>query len=215
MTTKLQPSSDARRGLFVSIDGPSGAGKSTITHHLAQLLVAEGQDVYVTAEPSTGPIGVLARELTESVTGYPLACLYAADRYYHAVAEIEPNLCAGRTVISDRYIPSGLVMQRFDGIDLGFLWQLNAAVARPDLAVIVTADADVIAERLHDRGPHNRFQVTPGSSHSELFFYEQASDHLVAVGFDVLRVDCNHRTPEQAAAFIRDRLRTCVTAAGR
>ena len=50
-----------------------------------------------------------------------------------------------------------------DGVDLRFLWQLNAEVARPDLAVILEADADVIAQRLHDRGPHNRFQTTPGS----------------------------------------------------
>lgn len=84
----------------------------------------------MTAEPPNGPIGSLARELTESVTGYPLACLYAADRYIHAASEIEPSVRAGRTVISDRYIPSGLVMQRFDGIELDFLRQLKAAAAR-------------------------------------------------------------------------------------
>jgi dTMP kinase len=205
--------SERGRGLFVSVDGPSGAGKSTIVQHLAQLLVAEGEEVHVTCEPSDGPIGTLARDLTDSVTGYSLACLYAADRYHHVVAEIEPNLRAGRTVISDRFIPSGLVMQRFDGIDLGFLWQLNAEVARPDLAVILEADAEVIAQRLHDRGPHNRFQTTPGSSHSENFFYRQAADHLLAAGFDVLRVDCNQRAPEQSAAFIRERLRACVAMA--
>jgi len=71
----LQPSFDQSRGLFVSVDGPSGAGKSTIVEHLAQLLVASGEEVYVTAEPSGGPIGRLCRELTETVTGYALACL--------------------------------------------------------------------------------------------------------------------------------------------
>jgi dTMP kinase len=208
------PSSDPQRGLFVSIDGPSGAGKSTIVQHLAQLLVSEGEDVHVTCEPSDGPIGVLARELTESVTGYPLACLYAADRYYHVVSEIEPNVRTGRTVISDRYIPSGLVMQRFDGIDLDFLWQLNAEVTRPDLAVILEADAEVIAKRLHDRGPHNRFQLTPNSSHSESYFYGQAADHLLKAGFAVLRVNCNQQPPEESAAFIRDRLRSVALATG-
>lgn len=203
-----QRSSEQSRSLFISVDGPSGAGKSTIVQHLAQLLVSEGQDVHVTAEPSDGPIGVLARELTETVTGYPLACLYAADRYYHSVAEIEPNLRAGRTVISDRYIPSGLVMQRFDGVDLEFLWQLNAEVARPDLAVILAADAEVIAQRLHDRGAHNRFQRTPRSSHSETFFYNQATKQLIASGFDVLQLDCSQRPPEQSAALIRERLRS-------
>ncbi|MGH3568595.1 MAG: dTMP kinase [Pseudonocardia sp.] len=78
----LRPFSDHQRGLFVSVDGPSGAGKSTIVQHLAQLLVAAGEDVHVTAEPSTGPIGALCREMTETTTGHALACLYAADRYH-------------------------------------------------------------------------------------------------------------------------------------
>lgn len=205
---KLRPFSSHERGMFVSVDGPSGAGKSTIVQHLAQLLVAAGEHVHVTSEPSSGPIGALCRELTESVTGHALACLYAADRYHHLVHEIRPRMEDGETVITDRYIPSGLVMQRFDGIDPAFLWQLNAEADRPDLAVILGADPEVIYERLTERGPHNRFQLTPGSSHAEVHFYRQATERLIQAGFDVLRVDCNHQPPEQSAAFIRDRLTT-------
>ena len=109
--------------------------------------------------------------------------MYAADRYHHLEAEVRPNTEACRTVISDRYIPSGLVMQRFDGIDPAFLWQLNAEADRPDLAVILEADPDVIAERLHERGPHNRFQRSPGSSHAEVHFYRQATERLIQAGF--------------------------------
>ncbi|MFL6077953.1 MAG: dTMP kinase [Mycobacteriales bacterium] len=119
--TKLRPFSSRQRGLFISVDGPSGAGKSTIVHHLAQMLVAEGEEVHVTAEPSTGAIGQLARDLTESITGHALACLYAADRYHHLDTEIDPHLDAGQIVITDRYVASSLVMQRFDGINPAFL----------------------------------------------------------------------------------------------
>jgi dTMP kinase len=202
----LRPCSSHERGLFISVDGPSGAGKSTIVRHLAQMLVAAGEDVHVTAEPSNGPIGNLCRELTETVTGHALACLYAADRYHHVETEIRPLLANGKTVISDRYVPSGLVMQRFDGIDPAFLWQLNAEAERPDLSVILEADPEVIAERLSERGPHNRFQLTPGSSYAEVHFYRQATERLIQAGFDVFRVDCNQRQPEQVAACIRDRL---------
>jgi len=211
---KLRPFSEQPRGLFVSVDGPSGAGKSTIVDHLAQLLVAAGEEVHVTAEPSNGPIGTLCRELTETTQGHALACLYAADRYHHIEAEIRPHMAAGRAVISDRYIPSGLVMQRFDGIDPVFLWRLNAEADRPDLAVILEADPEVISERLSERGPHNRFQRSPGSSHAEVHFYRQATERLIQAGFDVLRVDCNQGPPEQSAAFIRDRLMTFFASAG-
>lgn len=211
---KLRPFSDRPRGLFVSVDGPSGAGKSTIVQHLAQLLVATGEDVHITAEPSAGPIGALCRELTESVTGHALACLYAADRYHHVETEIRPHLADGRVVISDRYIPSGLVMQRFDGLDPLFLWQLNAEADRPDLTVILDADPDVLAGRLSDRGPHNRFQLTPGSSHAEAHFYRQATDRLIQAGFDVLRVDCSRRPSEQSAVVIKDRLMAFFASVG-
>ncbi|WP_018640474.1 dTMP kinase [Parafrankia elaeagni] len=203
---RLRPFSDHQRGLFISVDGPSGAGKSTLVGHLAQLLVAGGEDIHLTLEPSTGPIGALARDLTETVTGHALACLYAADRYHHLDTEIRPHLETGKTVISDRYIPSGLVMQRFDGIDPAFLWALNAEADRPDLCIILEADPAIIARRLVDRGAHNRFQLTAGSSHAEAHFYRQATDRLVQAGFDVLRIDCSQRPPEEVAVAIRDRL---------
>jgi dTMP kinase len=206
------PSSDCDWGLFVSVDGSSGAGKTTIVQHLAQLLVADGHHVHVTAEPSTSRIGVLAYELTETGTGHALACLYAADRYHHVETEIAPYRDAGHIVISDRYIASGLVVQRFDGVDPDFLWALNAEVERPDLAVILDADPDVIAERLRERGAHNRFQRLPGSSHAEVRYYRQAADRLMEAGFDVLRVDCSSRAPEATAALIRERLMAVLAA---
>jgi dTMP kinase len=203
-------SSNQPRGLFVSVDGPSAAGKSTIVEHLAQLLVAGGEEVIVTGEPSGGPIGRLCRQLTETVTGHALACLYAADRYHHVTHEIRPHIEAGRIVVSDRYVPSGLVMQRFDGIDLPFLMQLNERADMPDLAVILDADPEVIAQRLSERGAHNRFQLTPDSSRAEVAFYREARERLIRGGFNVMVADANCKPPEQTAALIGERLQTLL-----
>jgi dTMP kinase len=174
--------------------------------HLAQLLVASGEDVHVTQEPSAGPIGDLCRKLTETVTGYALAALYAADRYHHLTAEIRPQTDAGRVVISDRYVPSALVMQRFDGLDVPFLMGLNDRADKPDLAVILDADPAVIAQRLDERGAHNRFQLAPDSSQAEVGFYREATERLMRAGWGVLVVDVNCRPPEQTAALICERL---------
>jgi dTMP kinase len=203
-----------RHGLFVSIDGPSGAGKTTIVRHLAQMLVAQGEPVHVTAEPSCGPIGKLAAELTETVTGHALACLYAADRYHHVAHEIQPLVASGHIVLSDRYVASSLVIQRFDNLDTEFLWQLNQEVDIPNLAVILEADPDVIAARLEARGPHNRFQCTPGSSHAEARYYRDAKERLTEAGFNVLSVDCTRRPAEQSAALISTHLTALLTPSG-
>ncbi len=85
-------------------------------HALSQVFADEGRLLHVTCEPSDGPIGKLARQLTDTVHGTALACLYAADRYHHLDTEIVPHLEAGEIVITDRYIPSALVMQQLDGV---------------------------------------------------------------------------------------------------
>jgi dTMP kinase len=105
---KLRPFSSQQRGMFISIDGPSGAGKSTIVRHLAQMLVAAGENVHLTAEPSNGPIGVMCRELTESLTGHALACLSAADRYHHLQTDIRPHIHSRRRMcVIPRPRPNG------------------------------------------------------------------------------------------------------------
>ncbi len=120
-----------------------------------------------------------------------------------------PTACGiSTTVIADRYILSGLVVQRFDGIDRAFLWQLNAEADRPDLVVILEADPAVIAQRLEERGPHNRFQLRPGSSHAEIYFYKQATERLMQAGFDVLRMDCNQQAAHHIASRNLERLTT-------
>jgi hypothetical protein len=43
------------------------------------------------------------------------------------------------------------------------------------------------------------------------YFYRQATDRLIQAGFDVLQVEVNQRTPEQAAMFIRNRLMSFFT----
>ncbi|GAA2407491.1 hypothetical protein GCM10010191_14780 [Actinomadura vinacea] len=188
------------RGLLVSIDGPGGAGKSTLARLAADQLTAAGIQTLATAEPSTGPIGVLARGHTHELGGLALACLVAADRYHHLDTQVRPALATGTVVICDRYTPSSHVLQALDGVDPDFIQLLNRHADLPDLAVLLTCNLDTLHQRLSDRGSHGRFEDTPGISHAETARYQHVADQLTASGIQVLGLDSTIEPPELLAA---------------
>ncbi|MEU4194160.1 dTMP kinase [Kribbella sp. NPDC026611] len=202
-----RPSSEPCAGLFVTIDGPSGVGKTTTMTHLARLLKTDHSVVHFTVEPSRGPIGQLAYNLTDTVTGPALACLYAADRYHHLQAEVRPALASGHLVVCDRYVPSALVMQRLDSLDLDFLWNLNSLADRPDLSIILTATSEIVAARLKAKGAHNRLQLQDNSSTTEVRFYEEARQVLHQAGYQTIVIDTSHQPPRAVAARVREAIR--------
>jgi len=137
-----------------------------------------------------------------TVGGAALACLFAADRYHHLDTEIRPRRAAGHIVLRDRYLASGLVVQRADGLDLAFLAGINQHADPPDLAVILTADPGTIARRLAARGVHNRYQSSPALAAAEIAHYGDAAAHLEHLGASVLRIDTTHTPPVRVAVRV-------------
>jgi dTMP kinase len=145
------------------------------------------------------------------VHGIALACLYAADRYYHLASEVLPHLDAGDVVITDRYTPSALVMQQLDGVDPDYLWRINAKASRPHLAVILDAHPVVVTERLRDRGPRNRLQKLPSSAHIEWHHYREVTQRLTDAGWTIQRIDCSATTVHEVAQMVQARLHELET----
>jgi dTMP kinase len=153
---------------FVVVEGIDGAGTTTQIRLYAEHLVANGFEVHVTREPSTGPIGAFVRSLLTGSTALPstpsadlMALLFAADRLDHVRGEIEPALARGAVVLSDRYDLSSLAYQsvaaRLEGeVDvegrLAWIRALNRHARRPDVTLVVDVDPDVAAERRRARG---------------------------------------------------------------
>lgn len=194
----------ARDGWFVTIDGPSGIGKSTTVQALHNYLTAEGRPARRTVEPTTSALGQFTRSHTNEIHGLALACLVAANRYEHIETVIEPALHAGELIISDRYLPSTLVLQQLDGVPLEFLLAVNDRVVLPDLAVILTADPGLIAERIAARGVTHRFHLDPTAPSREVGLYADAAVHLSSRGVEVLLLDTSHATPWDVARRIAD-----------
>jgi len=189
-------------GALVTIDGPGGSGKTATVAALAGELRRRGRTVHVTAEPSAGPIGTLARAMADEVSGHALACLVAADRYHHLGAEIRPKRAAGHLVICDRYLASTLVLQALDGLATPWLLTLNEAVDLPDLAVILSAEPAVISARLDQRGRHDRFERDPAPAGTEAAMYRDAATALAGLGVPVTQIDTSLLTPQQVAGQI-------------
>jgi dTMP kinase len=196
-------------GIFVSIDGPGGVGKSTIAQLVGEQLTAWGRRVYSTAEPSRTPLGEMIRASTDTYRGMALACLVAGDRHHHLATEIRPQIHAGTIVISDRYLPSSLVLQRMDGVDQETIWQLNTGAEIPDLAVILNATPAVLTARLAQRGgTHSRFEREPDGPATESAFYQDTAAELTALGWPVCSIDVTARTPGDVATIVTDRVLT-------
>ncbi|MBO0802114.1 MAG: dTMP kinase [Nocardiopsaceae bacterium] len=189
-------------GAFITIDGPGGSGKSTTVAALATSLRTDGYTVHVTAEPSTGPIGTLTRSMVNEISGHALACLVAADRYHHLDSEIRPKRAAGDIVICDRYLASTLVLQARDGLPASYLLAVNQDVDPPDLAVLLSANPEIITARLDQRGRHDRFEHDPDSARTETAMFREAAATLTSMGVPVCQVDTGLVAPEQAASQI-------------
>jgi dTMP kinase len=144
------------RGKFIVLEGIDGSGTTTQAALVAEHLRARGARIHLTREPSDGPVGMLIRAVLSgrlrSAGGAPfdrrsLALLFAADRLDHMTSEVEPRLCAGVTVISDRYVCSSLAYQSQD-CPAAWVKELNRLAPVPDLCVFLRVGTRDAGRRL-------------------------------------------------------------------
>jgi dTMP kinase len=145
----------SKRGKFIVLEGIDGSGTTTQLDRAVSHVRSLGHPAGATREPSAGPIGRLLREallgrLTmpdgTAMDGQTMALLFAADRIDHLQREIEPQLAAGTTMISDRYLISSLAYQAEEA-DRGWVAGLARGILRPDLTILLDLPIEVAARR--------------------------------------------------------------------
>jgi len=143
------------------IEGLDGAGTTTQVHLLDRRL-SQSSGVYVTHEPSEGPVGSLIRLVLEhrvKVSDATLAALFAADLMDHRYCRegnggIVAQLAQGFHVLTDRYYLSSLAYQGIS-LDWQWIWDMHAHCVRPDATVFVDVPVDVCLQRITSgRGRH-------------------------------------------------------------
>jgi dTMP kinase len=109
-----------RSGLFVVLEGIDGSGKSTQARRIADWLVARGERVVLTREPTDGEWGRRYRRWARGeLDAKPDEVLdyFVRDRHEHVRERIAPALAGGAVVVCDRYVASTRAYQSADGID--------------------------------------------------------------------------------------------------
>ena len=125
---------------FIAFEGLDGSGSSTQINLLSDHLSKKWLKVYTTKEPTNNLIGGLVRgQLTKQWRSSQtcLQLLFSADRAHHLEIEIEPALKKGNIVLTDRYMLSTFAFGSIDGLEIGWLEEMNKHFRKPDLTILL------------------------------------------------------------------------------
>jgi dTMP kinase len=142
--------------MFIVIEGIDGCGKTTQARLLHDWLIEEGQDVFLTAEPTNSIIGKCLKAILSSgvqVDPHALALLFTSDRYEHIKKEIEPALRDKKIVITERYYHSTVAYQSAQGVDRNWLLDINsfAIENKPDLTFLLDISPEAAIPKIQEK----------------------------------------------------------------
>ena len=140
---------------YIAFEGIEGCGKSTQASRLAADIGA-----VLTRETGGTQIGARIRDVLHDPANTHLSpvaetLLIAGDRAQHYAEVLEPNLSAGRHVVSDRSVYSSIAYQGYGrALDLEQVQSVNRWAIHdrwPDLVVLLDIDHTTAMARIRDR----------------------------------------------------------------
>jgi dTMP kinase len=139
-----------RRGLLVAFEGPDGSGKTTQRKLFKTWLQSEGYDVVTTKWNSSDLIKPLikSRKALHALSPEEFSLLHSADFRHRVEHEILPALWAGKVVIADRFLFTGLARDVARGLDLDWVLKLYQPLLWPDLVFYFAVSAVTSSKRI-------------------------------------------------------------------
>ena len=205
-----------KRGLFIVFEGIDGAGKTTNINNLKDYLESKGRKVYLTAEPTTSPTGVLIRralsgEIEKSEC--EMAALFALDRIIHntdSECGIERMLADGYDVLCDRYYYSSLAYQG-SSTDLEWVKTMNLLcpeIRVPDACVFL----DLTPQESLARITRDRDKIEIYETEEKLTAVRDKFYHVFKMleGREKIFIVSSAGTKESVAKEIRERIDTLL-----
>ena len=132
---KYVSTAEQSRGVLVAFEGPDGSGKTTQRKLFKTWLQSEGFDVVTTKWNSSDLIKPLvkSRKALRVLSAEEFSLLHAADFRHRVEHEILPALWAGKVVIADRFLFTGLARDAARGLDLDWILRVYQPLLWPDL----------------------------------------------------------------------------------
>lgn len=143
---------------FIVFEGLDGSGKSTQASLLAHALQQKGAKVWLTAEPTTGDMGQLIRQIFKGKkNAHPstITTLFAADRLEHIWHEQDGLLKKIKEeyiVICDRYYFSSFAYHSVH-VPMDWVMECNTIALqslRPDLNIYIDLPPEKCMQRIND-----------------------------------------------------------------
>ena len=146
-------------GRLIAFEGLDQSGKQTQAEWLAEALRAAGHRVQTLSFPDyQTTIGAEIGAALQGRRAYGpdvLQLLYIANRYEHAPA-IRAWLADGQMVVADRYAASSLAYGDAQGLDVGWLTEVQRLLPAADLTLLLDIAPGTSLER--KRASRDRFE---------------------------------------------------------
>lgn len=148
------------RGLLIAFEGLDQSGKQTQAERLRDVLVTQQRLVRLLSFPAYET--AIGEEIGRALRGQRdyssevMQLLYVANRYEHKTL-IDTERSRGTILVCDRYLASSVAYGEAQGLDAGWLIDMQKNLPQPDLTFLLDIAPEVSARRkAQDRDRYER-----------------------------------------------------------
>ncbi len=199
------------RGIFIVFEGIDRSGKTTQAVKLNQYINDhEKKSVYLRFPDRDTPTGKLIDSyLKNEITMDPRTAhlIFSANRSEH-IKTIVTNLKKGINVICDRYVDSGSIYSRANGLPYEWCQSIDVGMPRPDRVIYLRSSFEVTKKR--DNFGAERFETESFQHMVSKYYDEIASKNNWNVIDSSLSIERIHESVVASFLFTESLMETTV-----